>query len=135
MVNLLLEGGKHIFKSTFTISFKKTKHLTTSVQSKLNNFEKKNSENYVSNLTEQDIGLKLKELLKNEIKLHKEKKKKTSSLKEHSVRIIQAQKRLISFYWNYVMGNRSFNDFQSIPLQEVTNKKIEEWKKAADQIE
>jgi hypothetical protein len=38
----------------------------------LNNLGKKKLENFVSNLTEHDIELKLKELLENEIKLQVE---------------------------------------------------------------
>jgi hypothetical protein len=54
---------------------------TMSAQSNSNNVDQKIFESYVSNLTEQDIALKQKELLKNEIKLQEEQENMISSLK------------------------------------------------------
>jgi hypothetical protein len=123
-----------------------------SVQSNPQKLAQKKFENHISNLTEQDIGLKLKELLKNEIKLQREQDSMNSSLKsaktslECSVEMIQVQQKLYqillefemnrsSTYWNYVMGNRSFREFEHDPLHEEMNKKINKLNKAKCQLE
>jgi hypothetical protein len=131
---------------------KNTKNLSKMpVQSTSRKLEQKKFENYISNLTEQDIDIKLKELLKNEIELQQEQDNMNSSLKsaktslERSVEMIQIQQKLYqillefemnrsSTYWNFVMGNRSFRDFEHDPLHEEMNKKISKLNKAKSQL-
>jgi hypothetical protein len=123
-----------------------------SVQLNSQKFEKKKFENYNSNLTEQDIDLKLKELLKNEVKLQKEQDNMNSSLKsakaslECSIEVIKAQQKLYkillefemnrsSTYWNYIMGDRSFRNFEHDPLHKETNQKISKLNKVKCQLD
>jgi hypothetical protein len=111
-----------------------------SVQWNSQKLEQKKFGNYISNLTEHDIELKLKELLKNEIKLQEERETMTSSVKsakvslECSIEVIKAQQKLYknflefemkrsSAYWNYVMGNHSFHNFETNPLRKETDEK------------
>jgi hypothetical protein len=113
--------------------------------------EQKKFENYISNLTEQDFDIKLKELLKNLIKLQREQDNMNSSLKsaktslERSIELNNAQQKLYqillkfemnrySTYWNFVMGNRSFRDFEHDPLRKEMNKKINKLNKAKSQL-
>ena len=76
--------------------------------------------------------------------MHSSLKSAKTSL-ERSVEMIKAQQKLYqiilefemnrsSTYWNYVMGNRSFHDFEHDPLHEEMNKKISKLNKAKCQL-
>jgi hypothetical protein len=125
--------------------------MKKSVQSKPNNLKPSKLKNHISNLTEQDIDLKLKELLKNEIKLHQENEKVESGLKsvkvslKRSMDLIKAQKKLYllllefemnrsSIHWNNTLGDRSFHNIEPNPLHEAINKTMNKINKATHHL-
>jgi hypothetical protein len=116
-----------------------------------NKLKQKKFQNHVSNLTEQDLEQKLKDLLKNDIKLQEEKEGVISNLKSakeslgRSAEIIKAQKKLYellmefemnrrSTYWNSVIGRHSFHNSNINPLQEEMNKNKNKLEKAVRQL-
>jgi hypothetical protein len=129
----------------------KQQKMKKSVQSKPNNLKPSELKNRVSNLTEQDIDLKLEELLKNEVELHQENEKVGSGLKsvkvslERSMDLIKAQKKLYrlllefemnrsSVHWNNTLGDHSFHNYESNPLHEMINKTMNKINKATHHL-